>query len=108
MYILNNEFDLEKFISLSDICIIDFYANWCEPCKKIAPFLASIENSSDNMNVVKVNIDEFTEIANIYKVKSLPTLVFYKNGKLTKYKHMGFDEKTISKSVLDIIGKINT
>lgn len=69
--------------------LVDFYANWCGPCKMIAPELEKVES---NTKVIKVDVDEFEELARKYGVMSIPTLVLFENGKEIK-RTIGFIDK---------------
>ena len=69
--------------------LVDFYANWCGPCKMIAPELEKVES---NVKVIKVDVDEFEELARTYGVMSIPTLVLFENGKELK-RTIGFMDK---------------
>lgn len=60
------------------IHLIDFYADWCGPCKMLGSVLEEVE---DKIDIIKVNIDSYGDLANRFKVMSIPYLVFYKNGK---------------------------
>jgi thioredoxin 1 len=63
--------------------VVDFWAVWCGPCKMIAPHVDAIaEEYAGRANVVKVNVDEEREIAERYAIMSIPTLLFFKNGKV--------------------------
>ncbi len=65
--------------------LVDFYAEWCGPCKMMGPVLEEIEESvKDKTDIIKVNIDNFNELADQYKVMSIPTLLFIKDGKVIK------------------------
>lgn len=70
--------------------LVDFYANWCGPCKMIAPELEKVESS---INVVKVDVDKFEDIAREYGVMSIPTLILFENGKEVK-RNIGFIDKS--------------
>ena len=63
---------------INEKVLVDFYANWCGPCKMLSPVL---EKVSSEVKVLKVNVDENPELAREYGVMSIPTLVFFKNGK---------------------------
>lgn len=63
------------------LVVIDFYADWCGPCKMIAPKLEEISGSmSEKVVVLKVNVDDCEEVAQTYNISSMPTFVFVKNG----------------------------
>lgn len=61
--------------------VVDFWAEWCGPCKMIAPALEEISNEMPNIDVAKVNIDENPDIAATFGVRSIPTLMLFKDGK---------------------------
>ena len=73
--------DLESKIPSEGKCIVDYYAEWCGPCKMIAPVLDRIAN--DNITVIKVDIDQYPNLAMNAGVTSVPTLNFYKDGTYT-------------------------
>ena len=76
--ILNAQnFDLQ--IS-SGTTLVDFYADWCGPCKMIAPIVEEIANERTDITVGKVNVDNDPQIAIKYGVQSIPTLIVFKNG----------------------------
>ena len=77
--------DFEK--EISEDVIVDFYADWCGPCKMLGPVL-----EETNFNVLKVNVDDFQELAIKYGVMSIPTLIRFKNGEEVK-KVIGFRTK---------------
>ncbi len=64
--------------------LLDFYADWCGPCKMIAPFLAQIAEERPDITVGKINVDENMEMAMEFKVASIPLLVVMQEGKTVK------------------------
>lgn len=60
--------------------LIDFYADWCGPCKMLSPIVTEVANENDNIKVVKINIDEEQDLAVKYEIMSIPTLIVIKNG----------------------------
>jgi thioredoxin 1 len=64
--------------------VVDFWAEWCGPCKTIAPFLEEIANGAlaSKMKIVKLNVDENPQTPAKYNVMSIPTLMVFKNGEL--------------------------
>lgn len=62
--------------------LIDIYAEWCAPCKMMAPVLKQLKDmQGDNVRIVKIDIDKNLQIARHYSVYSVPTLMIFKNGK---------------------------
>ena len=60
--------------------VVDFWAEWCGPCKMIGPSLEEISDELDSVDIVKLNIDENPDIAAQFGVRSIPTLMLFKNG----------------------------
>ncbi len=69
----------EEVIKDNSLVLIDFWADWCGPCKKVAPILDEISESHD-LPVGKLNIDENPEKTQEYSVHSIPTMVLFKDG----------------------------
>ena len=64
--------------------LVDFWAEWCGPCRMIAPVLEEIASSQDNLKIVKLNVDENPQTAAAYRVMSIPTMNVYKGGEIVK------------------------
>ena len=77
-----DNFDNE--ISSSNLpVLVDFWAEWCGPCKSLGPILEEISNDlKDQLKVVKVNLDENQDLAMKYSIRSIPTLLLFKGGEL--------------------------
>ena len=80
-----NKSNFESEVLKSDkLVLVDFWATWCGPCQMIAPVLEKIAEERKNIKVCKVNVDNEQELAINYGVMSIPTLIFFKNGKQIK------------------------
>ena len=78
----NNNFD--EIISSNAKVLVDFYADWCGPCKMVGPLVAQIADEHDDVAVVKVNVDDEMELAEKFGVASIPTIILFKDGKEAK------------------------
>lgn len=68
-----------------DLVLVDFWAPWCAPCKIIAPTLNEIaEEYSDKVTIAKVNVDQQKQVAQKFKIRNIPTLILFKDGKELK------------------------
>ncbi len=86
-----------KELIKEDKILIDFFATWCGPCKMLGPVL---EKTESDIKVVKVDTDEFEDLAREYGVMSIPTLVLLEKGKEVK-RNVGFIDPTNLKKFLD-------
>ena len=85
---LEDESKFNKLIK-EDKILVDFFATWCGPCKMLGPVL---EKTESDIKVIKVDTDEFEELAREYGVMSIPTLVLIEKGKEVK-RNIGFIDK---------------
>ena len=86
MEIKLTKFNFNDEVLSSDIpVLVDFWATWCGPCKMIAPTIEALaEELAGKVKVGKVNVDEEMELAVEYKIEVIPTLLFFKDGKVEK------------------------
>lgn len=73
--------EFTDMIGSSKPTLVDFFATWCGPCRVQGPILEQVKNAvGDSANVIKVDIDKNQELAQQYRVQSVPTLILFKNG----------------------------
>ena len=77
-----NQSNFEEIKNSEKVVLLDFYADWCGPCRMVAPVIEEIANERDDIVVGTVNVDEEDELAGKFGVFSIPTLVVMKGGKV--------------------------
>lgn len=82
------KYNKEDIQSLKGIHLIDFYADWCGPCKMLGQVLETLED----INIIKINVDEEEELAKKYKIMSIPNMLLVKDGEIVK-QMIGFRSK---------------
>ncbi len=76
----------EEVLGSKGIVLVDFYADWCGPCKMLGPILEEVAEALPNITVVKINVDENQNIAQEYGVMSIPTVYLFDGGaKMSKF-----------------------
>jgi len=76
-----NSTELQTIIANTPNVVIDFSATWCEPCKRMEPILHKLAEEFTNITFIKVDVYTFDNVSAIHNVRSMPTFVFFKNGK---------------------------
>ena len=101
-----NDDNFEEEVINSDIpVLVDFYAKWCSPCKKLIPILESLNEEFDGeLKIGKVDIEK-TSLANKYNVSNLPTILFFNNGKIVGRKTGMQNKKALKDMILEKITK---
>lgn len=85
--------NFKEIIESEKPTLVDFYADWCGPCRMLKPILEEIEEEyGDKVNIVKINVDEYQELATEYQVRSIPTLILFTKGE-QKWKESGLKSK---------------
>ncbi len=73
--------DFDKIINENKPTLVDFHATWCGPCRMQGPILEDVKKKvGDKANIIKIDIDQNQELAAKYNVRSVPTLIMFKNG----------------------------
>jgi len=83
----------QEVLKADKTVLVDFWASWCGPCRMLAPVVAEIAEEHPEIKVCKVNVDEAMDLAQTYRVVSIPMLAVFKNGELVK-KSVGAQPKS--------------
>ncbi len=74
--------DFQNKILSAEVAVLDFWAEWCGPCRMMMPNLEALQASNPQLVIGKVNVDENRAMAATFNIRSIPTLVFFKNGEI--------------------------
>jgi thioredoxin 1 len=104
--VIESQEEFDNAISNSPICVVDFFGTWCGPCTALAESLTNlvkndklITSNLSSVTFIKVDVDEFEDLAVAYHISSLPHLIFYKNGKLTEHYVSGNKPQSIISTI---------
>lgn len=76
---LENEQEFEEIVA-SGTVLVDFYADWCGPCRMLGPVIEEVSKEFPEVKVLKVNVDEMGRLAGRFSIRSIPTIMLFKNG----------------------------
>lgn len=93
-----NEFN--DTLSANEMVFVDFFADWCGPCKMVSPLVEELAGEVGDVTFVKVNVDDLPEVAEKFGIMSIPALFVFKNGEVAG-QTLGFQPKEALKAVID-------
>jgi thioredoxin 1 len=97
-----NEANFDQLVLDSNVpVLVDFYADWCGPCKMIAPVLEELASETADAKIVKINVDENPQLAARYGISSIPSLLVFKDGDVAD-QHVGLANKAQLRSMIEI------
>ena len=101
--VTKSTFDAE-IVKASVPVIADFWAEWCGPCRMIAPILKELAREyKDKIKVVKINVDQEPDLATQFNIVSIPTLLFFKGGQVVKQQIGAVPRQALEKIVKDLL-----
>jgi thioredoxin 1 len=97
--------NFDTTINTNDVVLVDFFADWCGPCKALHPALEELAKDFDGVAVIsKINVDQSPELAAKFKVRSIPALFYFKNGEIVETQN-GVQSKSVMTNNLKSILK---
>ena len=99
IHLTDDSFDTDV-LKADGAILVDFWAEWCGPCKMTAPELEAFSQEYDDVKVCKINVDESADLAAMYGIMSIPTMILVKNGKEAD-RHVGGCEKADIRAFCD-------
>lgn len=98
------KFEFESEVLDSDVpAVVDFFADWCGPCKMMAPVFKELSLEMTNCEFFKVNIDNDPDLANQYGVMSIPTVMIFKNGQVVSTSVGFLSKQDLAKKIEDAV-----
>jgi len=99
MIYIDNEKDLDELVK-EGVTIVDFYADWCGPCRMLSTVIDELAFENDTVKFAKVNVDDSADLARKYRISAIPAIFFFKDGKLVK-NEVGFKTLDDLKELLE-------
>ncbi|MCR5230950.1 MAG: thioredoxin [Solobacterium sp.] len=100
--VISTSEEYDSILKNNKSVFVDFYADWCGPCKMVGPLVEKISNEEKDVKFIKVNVDDFGDIAQRYGIMSIPTLLGFKNGAL-EATVVGFQPEAGLRSIVERI-----
>lgn len=84
----------EEFLTVinNDLVLVDFFAEWCGPCRILGPMLEQVQSEMEGIQIVKLDVDDNLDIAQLYEISGVPTMILFKKGRQVDQK-VGFAPK---------------
>lgn len=101
---------LKKQVTNTDLVIVDFYADWCGPCKAVSPVLDSLAEDDPSISIVKIDVDDQTKYETVleFQIRQVPTLLIFHKGELKKTLMGARTKAALQTEILNIYGRETT
>ncbi|KAI9593175.1 thioredoxin-like protein [Syncephalis fuscata] len=100
--LVTSEAEFRDIINNNEFVVVDFFAEWCGPCRMIAPMIEKLDDSTPNVVFIKIDIEQLEDISKEFGVTAMPTFRFFKNG------NSGGDDVVIGADIKKITEKLAT
>lgn len=97
--LLDEQFE-EKVTNSKGLVLVDFWAEWCGPCRQLGPILESIDGDMPELTIYKMNVDDAPETPSKFAIRSIPTMFLFKDGKQVDFK-VGLNTESDIKSWIE-------
>jgi thioredoxin 1 len=98
--------NFSEIINQDKPVLVDFFADWCGPCKMMSPILKEVKDAfGDKISIIKIDVDKNQPLAAKYQVRGVPTLILYKSGKQV-WKQSGVVQKNELVSIINNLGEL--
>ncbi|XP_061388381.1 thioredoxin-like [Musca vetustissima] len=107
-YSIKNQTEFNQKVMQSDHpVVVDFHANWCDPCTKLTPRICALLDNSEDIDLAIIDVEKNTELVDTFNIQSVPTVFTVRNGEIV-HKFIGLVEANILKSMVDTLKTKNT
>ncbi len=94
----------DKVINSDKLVVVDFWAEWCGPCRMITPIIEELSKEYEGRVVIgKVNVDECIEVSSKYGIRSIPTILFIKNGEVVEKQVGALPKNTLEEKIKSLM-----
>ena len=100
MKIIESKEEYSELLNNNELVFVDFYADWCGPCKMVGPVVEKLADKNTDVAFAKVNVDRLPEVAGMYGIMSIPTLIVLKKG-TPATKQIGFASEADLQNLID-------